>query len=93
MVKNSSANAGERRDAGLIPGSGGSPGGARGNSLLYSCLENPTDRGVWRVITMESQRVGHDRMIEHAHADSKMLVFISAGSFMYSFGRKSESGI
>ena len=51
------------------------------------------DRGVWRVIIMGSQRVRHDRMIEHAHADSKMLVFISAGSFIYSFGGKSESGI
>ena len=93
MVKNSSANAGGRRDAGLIPGSGRCPGGGRGKSLLYSCLENPMDRGVWRGIIMGSQRVRHDRMSEHAHADSKMLVFISAGSFIYSFGGKSESGI
>ena len=31
---------------GLIPGSGRSPGGGRGNPLQYSCLENPMDRGV-----------------------------------------------
>ena len=30
-----------------IPGSEESPGG-NGNSLQYSCLENPVDRGAWR---------------------------------------------
>ena len=35
------------RDAGLIPGSGGSPGGGHGTLLQYSCLENPKDRGAW----------------------------------------------
>ena len=34
------------RDMGSIPGSGRSPGGGHGNPL-ESCLENPTDRGVW----------------------------------------------
>ena len=41
-------NAGDLRDSGLIPGSGRSPGGSHGNSLQYSCLENPMDRGVWQ---------------------------------------------
>ena len=36
------------RDVGLIPGSRRSPGGGHGNSLQFSCLENPLDRGVWR---------------------------------------------
>ena len=27
--------------------SGTSPGGGHGNSLHYSCLENPMDRGAW----------------------------------------------
>ena len=35
-------------DQGLIPGSGRSPGEGNGNSLQYSCLENPIDRGAWR---------------------------------------------
>ena len=48
VVKNLPANAGEKRDAGSIPGSGSSPGGGNGNSLRYSCLGNPTDRGAWR---------------------------------------------
>ena len=33
--------AGNTRDPGLTPGSGGSPGGGWGNPLQYSCLENP----------------------------------------------------
>ena len=45
MVKNLPANAGDAGDTGLIPGSGRSPGGGNGNLLLYSCLENPMDRG------------------------------------------------
>jgi len=47
VVKNLLANAGDIRDVGLIPGSGRSPGGERGNPLQYSCLGNPTDRGAW----------------------------------------------
>jgi len=47
VVKDLPANAGDIRDAGSIPGSGRSTGGGHGNSLQYSCLENPRDRGVW----------------------------------------------
>ena len=50
MVKNLPANAGDMRDAGLIPGSGRSPGGGHGNPLHYSHLENPMDRGAWRAM-------------------------------------------
>ena len=46
VVKNHSANAGDIRDAGLLPESGRSPGGGHGNSFQYSCLENVMDRGV-----------------------------------------------
>ena len=53
MVKNPPANAGDTEDRGLIPGSGRSPGGGRGNTLQYSCLENPTDRGAWRATVRE----------------------------------------
>ena len=45
VVKNPPANAGDIRDAGLIPGLGRPPG--KGNPLQYSCLENPTDRVAW----------------------------------------------
>ena len=42
VVKNPLASAG---DTGSIPGLGGSPGEGNGNTLQYSCLGNPMDRG------------------------------------------------
>ena len=48
MVRDGPANAGDIRDVGSIPGSGRFPGGGNGNTLQYSCLENPMDRGAWR---------------------------------------------
>ena len=42
--KKSACNAG---DQGSIPQLGRSPGGGYGNSLQYSCLQNPMDRGAW----------------------------------------------
>ena len=41
MVKNLSANAGDSRDMGSIPGWGRSPGVGNDNPLQYSCHENP----------------------------------------------------
>ena len=32
------------------PGQGRSPGGKHSNSLQYSCLKNPMDRGAWNVM-------------------------------------------
>ena len=48
MLKNLPAKAGDAGDVGSIPGSGRSPEGGQGNSLQYSCLENPMDRGTWQ---------------------------------------------
>ena len=48
MVENSSANAGDVRDASLILGLGRSPGVGNGNLFQHSCLGNPMDRGAWR---------------------------------------------
>ena len=42
MVKDPPASAG---DAGSMPELGSSPGVGNGNSLQYSCLRNPMDRG------------------------------------------------
>ena len=44
VVKNPPVTAG---DAGLIPGSGRSPGGGNSNLLQYSWLGNPMDGGAW----------------------------------------------
>ena len=45
VVKSLPASAG---DVGLVPESGGSPGGGNGDPLQYSSLGNPLDRGAWR---------------------------------------------
>ena len=50
VIKNLPINAGDIRNADLIPGSGRSPGGRQGNPLQYSCLENPMDRGAWQAM-------------------------------------------
>ena len=57
VVKNLPAHAG---DAGSIPGSGRSPGGRNGNSLQYSRLGNPMNRGGWWATVHGVARVGHD---------------------------------
>jgi len=49
QVKTLPANAGDIRDASSIPGWGRSPGGGHGSPLQYPCLEDPMDRGAWRV--------------------------------------------
>ena len=46
--KEPACNAGDLRDAGLIPGLGRFPGGGNGNPLQDSCLENRTARGAWQ---------------------------------------------
>ena len=62
MLVNPPANAGDERDAGSIPGLGGSPGGRPDNPLQCSCLENSTDRGTWRAtvhgVTKSQTRLG-----------------------------------
>jgi len=55
--KESTCNVGE---LGSIPVLGRSPGGGHGNPLQYSCLESPMDRGAGRLLSMGSQRDGHD---------------------------------
>ena len=45
-------NAGNAGDMGLIPGLGRSSGREHGDPLQYSCLENPIDRGAWDYSTV-----------------------------------------
>ena len=47
VVKNPTANAGDTRDSGSVPGLGRSTGGRHLNPIQYSCLENSMDRGAW----------------------------------------------
>ena len=55
--KESACSAG---DPGLISGLGRSPAGGYGNSLQYSCLENPWTEEPGGLQSIVSQRVGHD---------------------------------
>ena len=75
MVKNLPVNAGDAGNAGLIPGLGRYAGDENGNSLQYSCLENPTDREAWRVTVGRwggSPRVGRALVTKHtAHISRK----------------------
>ena len=60
MIKNLPANVGDTGGVGSIPGLGRSLGIGNGNSLHYSCLENPMDRGAWCATVHRSQRVRYD---------------------------------
>ena len=56
VVKNLPDNAGDAGDVGLIPGLGRSPGEGNGNTLQYSFLRNPMDRGAWRITVHGSHK-------------------------------------
>ena len=60
MVKNPSANTGDIRNIGSIPGLGKSPEAGHSNPLQYSRLENPMDRLHGGLQSLGSQRVRHD---------------------------------
>ena len=70
VVKNTSANAGDTRDTGLIPGLGRSPGEGNEDPLQYSCLENPKDRGDWWT-TAHGFAKGQKQLRTHAFQDLK----------------------
>ena len=71
VVKNLPADA---EDAGSISGWGKSHGGGNGNSIQYSCLENPMDRGARGLQSIGSQGVTHDWVIEHACTHTESMV-------------------
>ena len=71
MVKNLPANAGDIRDAGLIPGSGRSPAGGNGNPLQYSCLENPMDRRAWWAMVRGITESDTTEATSHTHTQGK----------------------
>ena len=71
MVNNLLANAEDKRETGLIPGSARSSEVGNGNPLQYSCLGNPTDRGAWwatvQAIAEESDMTEHAHTHTHTH--------------------------
>ena len=66
--KEPTCNSGARGDVGSIPESGRSPGGGHGNSLQYSCLGNPMDRGAWHapVYGVAKSRTRRSNLAEHS---------------------------
>ena len=61
MLRNLPANTGDAGDVDLITGLGRSPEEGNVNTVQYSRLENPIDRGAWQATqTIGSQRVGHN---------------------------------
>ena len=50
-----------------FPSQEDSPGGGNGNLLQYSCLENPTDRGVCPELQSQTQVSMHALMIDNTN--------------------------
>ena len=78
-VENLPANAGNIRDQDLIFVWGRSPGGGHGNSLHYSCLENPTDRGEawWAAVHRVAQSQTQLKRLSR-HAFYHIHIFVAA---------------
>ena len=57
VVKNLPANA---QDAGSISRFGRSHAEGNGNTLQYTCLGNPMDRGAWHATVHGVAKVGHN---------------------------------
>ena len=72
VVKNLSANAGDTRDAGLIPASGRPPGVGNGNPL--HCLENSMARRKKRLVGYCP--CGHNELNTTEHSHKYCIVFI-----------------
>ena len=60
----STCNAG---NAGLVSGSGRSPGEENGNPLQYSCLGNPMERGAWWATVLGLQESDTTLQLNHHH--------------------------
>ena len=70
--KESTCNAGNGGDAGLILVLGRSPGGVNGNLLQYSFLKNPIDRGAWKATV---QRVAESDVTERLSISTNIYIY------------------
>ena len=80
VVKNLPANAGDTRDAGLIPGSSRSLGGGNDNPLQYSCLENPMDRGAWKATVHEMAKSRHNQAHTYLYGEASIKIPVGPAS-------------
>ena len=83
--KESTCNA-RAQETSLIPGSGRFPGRGKGNSLQYSCLENPIDRGAWGLQSQGLQRVRHDWAQHRVQLSPLLLCFWLPKSSSINYG-------
>jgi len=60
VINNPPVNAGDRRDAGLIPGSGKSPGGGHSHPLQFLAWRIPWTEEPGRLQSLGLQRIGHN---------------------------------
>ena len=61
IVKNPPANAGDIRDAGLIPKPGRSSGGGQGNPLQYSCAVHRVAQSQTRLKRLSTIAPGNEK--------------------------------
>ena len=66
VLRNLPANIGDKRDAGLIPWWGRSPGEVNGTLLQHSCLENSMGREAWWGIVHQAPK-NQIRLSDWAH--------------------------
>ena len=74
----SACNSGDAGNTGSTPLLGRSSGGENGNSLQYSCLENPMDRGAWQTTvhgvakswTLLSMHISHTEPTYHPPSET-----------------------
>ena len=81
MVKNPPTYAEDARGLGSISRLGRSPGGGNGNSLQYSCLGNPMDRGTQRVTVCGAAESDTTEVTQHPQIPL-LFVKIPGGSLM-----------
>ena len=75
VLKNPSANAGNAREPGSIPGSGRSPGVGSGNLLQYSCLENSTDTGAYRPSGCKESDMTEKLSVHACYIDNSISIY------------------
>ena len=69
-------------DSGPVPGLGRSLGGGCGDSLQYSCLENPMDRGAsWATVhgVTKNKDVGNKAREEKKSSEVRVLGKLTSG--------------
>ena len=60
------------REANSIPGLGRSSGVGNGDSLQYSCLENPMDRGAWQAVLQRFKESDMTEATSHPHTKNRV---------------------